>query len=144
MLLYTFVYSSLFSKHRSFFLPPRPRFLSRFHFYFCRNGDTYSLCSSLVGEDLPTHPIRRHFVAKPVRHTKKAAKINPFVLGRHIGYPSYDSEKSSFFFSQLRALNSELQPWCKVVSSTRLLLFTLSCLPSLLCCSERHPSSKRR
>lgn len=98
MLLYTFVYSSLFSKHRSFFLPPRPRFLSRFHFYFCRNGDTYSLCSSLVGEDLPTHPIRRHFVAKPVRHTKKAAKINPFVLGRCIGYPSYDSEKSSFFF----------------------------------------------
>lgn len=72
--------------------------------------------------DLPTHAIRRHFVANPVRR-----QIN-LLYSAHVSVILPIIPK--IFSFRLCTLNCELRYGCKLVSSTRLLLFTLSRLPS--------------
>lgn len=62
------------------------------------------------------------------------APNQPFVFDARIGNPSYHSEN---ILSQPCALNCELWRGCKVVSSTRLLLFTRLPSPRLHSTSPR-------
>lgn len=88
-------------------------------------------------QDLPTHVIRRHFVANPVRHDK--APNRPFVFCTRIGNPS-DHSKIFSFSRVLWTVNcSTGVKWC----------LAPDCCCShrhvcrLLCCIHHHPSSKR-
>lgn len=122
------IHSALFWKHR----PPFSRraffdfclAIQRWHwfrFYSCESADKYSLCStSRLAETFPHMPSSAILLLTPTPD-------RPFVFGTRIGNPSHHSK--IFSFSPC-TLNCELQCGCKVVSSTRLLLFTLSRLPS--------------
>lgn len=92
-----------------------------FRFYSRKRTDKYSPCTSRLGETFPHMPSAAILLLTP-----SGAK-SPLCIRDTYQY-SFPSFWNIFF--QSCTLNCDLQYGCKVVSSTRLLLFTLSRLPS--------------
>lgn len=105
--------------------PPRfsvSPFSDRFYSLLCLQADRQFLRMYLTPRrDLPTHAVHRHFLTDPVSRESAFCSWHTYRLI----LPSFAN-----IFLQPCALNCELRSGCKAVSSTRLLLFTLSRLPS--------------
>lgn len=116
-----------------FFLVPSSARLW-FYFYFCKNTNKHSLCTSRFSDTFP-HISSTSILLLNLWHNK--ASDSPLFFDPCISYPSYHSE---IFFVQPCALNRELLEWCKVAPDCCCSHCHVCRLP---CCSERHPSSKR-
>lgn len=122
-------------------LRPRSRFLSR-HSAIARLflWDDWQVTTMYLAlwRDLPTHVIRRHFVANPVRHDK--APNHPFVFCTRIGNPSDHSKIFSFRHALWTVNCSTSVKWC-LAPDCCCSHCHVCCL--LCCIHHHHPSSKR-